>query len=110
MANMKIEKIFNYRDGGTVSILLSNVNKELITKLELPLKPKIIKNNEDLYEVFRCFSIGSKDKNLYFFGDINGEYKQLFLDNPILIQVKELLQQEKIKRDFYLMEKFLINL
>lgn len=107
---MKIEQINKCRDGGTVYIFLSGVDEKLLEKLDLPIKPKYITNGEKLYEVFRNFTINSKDKNNYFFGDINGENKQLFLNNPILIGVKELLEQEKIKRDCYSIERFIINL
>lgn len=107
---MKIEKIERYRDGGTISIIVSDIEKSILDELELPTKPKYIKEGIIFYEVFRNFSIGSKDKCNYFFGDINGEFKQLFLYNPILLEVKHLLEQEKLKRGFYDIEKFMINL
>jgi hypothetical protein len=106
---MKIYSISHYRDGGSVSILVSDINVEQLKTLGLPTEPKIIGDNP-IYEIFRNFGINSKDKCKYFFGDINGEYKELFLDNPILLEVKKLLEQEKIKRGFYSIEKFLISL
>ena len=107
---MKIENIDNYRDGGSVSILLSGVDEELLKELNLPLEPKYVTNGVKIYEVFRNFSIDSKDKNNYFFGDKNGEYKQIFSDNSILLKIKSLLEEEKIKRGLYNIEKFLISL
>ena len=62
---MKIQSISNYRDGGTVGILLSGVDKILLEELELPITPKYTTESEDIYEVFRNFSINSKDKTLY---------------------------------------------
>jgi len=107
---MKIERIDSYRDGGSISIILSEVDEKLLESLGLPTKPKHTTNGVKLYEVFRNFSIGSKDKNNYFFGDINGEFKQLYLDNHLLKDVKVLLEKEKINRGLYQIEKFLFSL
>lgn len=107
---MKIEQISNYRDGGTVSILVSDIDVNILIELELPTQPKCTTNGVKIYEIFRNFSINSTDKNKYFFGDINGEHKQLFLDNPILLKVKQLIEEEKIKRGYYLIDKFMIPL
>ena len=107
---MKIEGIDSYRDGGSVSIIVSGISEEILIELDLPIKPKYTRGDEKIYEVFRNFSIGSKDKNNYFFGDKNGEYKQIFSDNSILLKIKSLLEEEKIKRGLYNIEKFLISL
>lgn len=106
---MKIEKIANYRDGGSISIILVDVDETLLENLGLPKKPKYIKDDIKYYEVFRNFAFGSKDKMNYFFGDINSDYKQLFLDNQLLLEVKELLEQEKIKRGLHHINKFLFS-
>ena len=106
---IKIHRIDSYRDGGSISILITNVEPMLLKQLSLPDTPKYAKgrgHTEAQYEIWRSYKIGGEDRGKYYWGDINGKYIELEDTHPMIERVKELLSQERQQRVYYI-DKFI---
>jgi hypothetical protein len=106
---IKIHRIDSYRDGGSVSILLTNIEPLLLQKLGLPDTPKYAKGKgwiESQYEVWMNHAIRSENKGKYYWGDINGEHIELEEGNEMLTLVLELVRKEREQR-LHLIDRFL---